>query len=273
LYKSLVTCADAERLKRNACYAVHEYKTEDFETFKRMVWAVFYHHFGIHDTCGPWCAWLRNKDNPEELKKLFYRDRVKDNALYVQILEIWNTYCSDAALREIHHLWHTNKCEYMNKFISKFVHKTMHLCMTIVGRARTYLAVSLDSVGYEEYYRTLFGILGLHYDETICGESHRRLDSKKLYEQAYNKRPEVRRAKCTTRAIKIREGMRKAILDKKKGYCYESGMNAPKSAKNAKKEKKEQVEPNQCRWCFKFGHTRRAHRDCGKTTFVKKKSK
>jgi hypothetical protein len=68
-----------------------------------MVWAVFYHHFGIHDTCGPWCAWLWNKDNPKELKKLFYRDNVKDNALYVQILEIWNTYCSDAALLEIHH--------------------------------------------------------------------------------------------------------------------------------------------------------------------------
>jgi hypothetical protein len=133
--------------------------------------------------------------------------------------------------------------------------------------------VSLDSVGYEEYYCTLFGILGLHYDETICGESHRRLDKRKLYKQAYNKRPEVRRVKCKTRAIKICEGMRKAILDKKKGYCYKSGMNAPKSAKKAKKEKKEQVEPNQCHWCFKFGHTRRAHRDCGKTTFVKKKSK
>jgi hypothetical protein len=101
--KSLCTTADAERLKRNACYAVHEYKMYDFETFKRMVWAVFYHRFSCHDTCGKWCPWLRNKDNPEELAKLFYRDKIKDKALYEQILEIWVTYCSDKALKDIHH--------------------------------------------------------------------------------------------------------------------------------------------------------------------------
>jgi hypothetical protein len=125
------------------------------------------------------------------LKKLFYQDKIKDGALYDQILEIWKTYCSDEELRDIHHKWHTNKCESMNKCISKFVLKTMHLCRSIVGQTRTYLAVSLDSVGYEEYYCTLFGILGLHYDDTICGKSHRCLDKRKIYERAYNKKPEV----------------------------------------------------------------------------------
>jgi hypothetical protein len=51
-----------------------------------------------------------------------------------------------------HHSWHTNKCESVNQFITKFICKSYHLCHTIVGRACTYLAVSLDSVGYEEYY-------------------------------------------------------------------------------------------------------------------------
>jgi hypothetical protein len=82
-----------------------------------MVWAVFYHHFGCHDTCGEWCPWLRNKDNPVELAKLFYRDKIKDKVLYEQILEIWVTYCLDEALRDNHHEWQTNKCESMNKFI------------------------------------------------------------------------------------------------------------------------------------------------------------
>jgi hypothetical protein len=148
--KSLVTTAVVEQLKRNSCYTVHGYKTYDFETFKRMVWAVFYHHFGMHDMCGPWCSWLRHKDNPEELKKLLYQDIIKDAPLYDQILEIWKTYCFDEELRDIHHEWHMNKCESMETIISKFVLKTMHLCRSIVGQARTYLAVSLDSVGYEE---------------------------------------------------------------------------------------------------------------------------
>jgi hypothetical protein len=130
-------------------YAVHKYKGYNFDTFKTMVWALLYHHFGFHDTCDVWCSWLKNQDNPEELKKLFNWDKKKDKVLYEQILEIWTTYCSDEALHDIHHKWHMNKCESMNKFISKFILKTMHLCRSIVGQAHTYLAVALDSVGYE----------------------------------------------------------------------------------------------------------------------------
>jgi hypothetical protein len=248
LDKSRVTTADAERLKRNTCYAVHEYKSHGFDTFKQMVWAVLDHHFGCHDNCGPWCPWLKNQDKPEELKKLFYRDKIKDKAIYDQILEIWRTYCSDKPLRDIHHEWHTNKCESMNNFICKFIPKTTHLCMSIVGQARTYLAVGLDSVGYEDYYRTLFGILGLHYNENVCGLSHQRLDNNKKYQRTYFKRPNVRRDRCKKRAIKIREMIHKVLQDKKKGYTYKSGMSGPQIAK---KEKRQTGVLVQCKYCLK----------------------
>ena len=106
------------------CFAVHEHKSNDFLTFKKSVWAVLHHHFGSHETCGDWCPWLRNEDNPEELKKLFYRSKIKDVEMYQQILEIWETYCCDKALRDIHHEWHTNKCESMNKIHHKMCTKT-----------------------------------------------------------------------------------------------------------------------------------------------------
>ena len=51
-YKSECTTADAERLKRNMNSALHQYKSHDFATFKRMIWAVLYHHFDVHDLCG-----------------------------------------------------------------------------------------------------------------------------------------------------------------------------------------------------------------------------
>ena len=79
---SMCSFADALHLKRNACYAVHDYKGEDFETFKKSVWAVLHHHFGDHSTCGKWCPWLRNKDDPEALKKLFYRCKDNNVKLY-----------------------------------------------------------------------------------------------------------------------------------------------------------------------------------------------
>jgi hypothetical protein len=40
-YKSRLSLADAERLKQNLTYALHQYKGEDFATFKKMIWAVF----------------------------------------------------------------------------------------------------------------------------------------------------------------------------------------------------------------------------------------
>jgi hypothetical protein len=267
---SKVTTADAERLKRNVCYAVHQYKSEDFPTFKKSVWAVLHHHFGCHDTCGEWCPWLKNKDKPEELKKLFYGSKDTDKAIYEQILEIWNTYCSDQALHEIHHEWHTNKCESMNKFITKFINKSTHLCRSIVGKARTYLAVGLDSIGYEEYYRTLFGILGLDYDERICGLSHRRLDKKKIWHKNYSNKLEVRRARCLVRALKIRENIRKVLQDKKDGKTYATGMNGPKLAKKPKKEKGTTKPSVPCSHCGKLGHKMRTHRDCGESTYKKK---
>jgi hypothetical protein len=267
---SKVTTADAERLKRNVCYAVHQYKSEDFPTFKKSVWAVLHHHFGSHDTCGEWCPWLKNKDKPEELKKLFYRCKDKDKAFYEQILEVWNTYCSDKALHDIHHEWHTNKCESMNKFITKFINKSTHLCRSIVGKARTYLAVGLDSVGYEDYYRTLFGVLGIDYDERICGVSHRRLDKRKIWNKTYSNKLEVRRARCLKRALKIRESIRKVLQDKKEGKTYATGMNGPKLAKKAKKEDGTPKVTVPCTHCGKLGHKMRSHQDCDKTTYKQK---
>jgi hypothetical protein len=264
------TTADAERLKRNMTYALHQYKTESFEIFKRMIWAVFYHHFGIHDTCGEWCRYLQNKDNPEELKKLYYRCKVKNANLYQQLLDIWNQFCTDESLREVHHEWHTNKCESMNQFITKFIRKCSHLCMTIVGRARTYLAVGIDSVGYEDYYRSLFQLLKIEYDEETMKTHHERVDARKIRKKAYDKLPEVRRRLAMGRAIRIRENIRKLLQDKKVGKSYESGMNGP-----AKKEKKSKSK-NQglpCKSCGKFGHVRQTHHDCTNSTYENREIK
>jgi hypothetical protein len=81
-------------------YALHQYKNADYATFKQMIWAVFYHNFGIHNTCGEWCKWLQNKDNPEELKNIYYRSKVENAKLYQQLFAIWEVYCTDKSLKE-----------------------------------------------------------------------------------------------------------------------------------------------------------------------------
>jgi hypothetical protein len=172
--------ADAERLKHNLNYALHEFKGHNFATFRHMIWAVFYHHFNIHDICSACCHSLQYKDNPEKLKKLHYQCKVEHNELYEQLLAIWQVYCTNKMLKDIHHSWNTNKCESMNQFIAKFIHKSQHLCCTIMGRARTYLAVLINSIGYKQYYRTLFELLDLDYNKNILLNYHQQLDSNKI---------------------------------------------------------------------------------------------
>jgi hypothetical protein len=234
-----------------------------------MIWAVFFHHFGIHDTCGDWCRSLKYKDNPEELKKLFYRCKEKDSLLYQQLFDIWEVYCTDDALKEVHHEWHTNKCESMNQFISKFVRKSTYLCRTIVGKGRTYLAVSLDSIGYVKYYRALFELLNLEYADDILNRHHLRLDKDKIRKRKYDVQPEVRRRQAAGRAIKIREKIRKLHEDKKEGKSYGSGMNDPskKEDKNGKKN------TNICEHCKQVGHSRRSSKKCLLSTWKPKKKK
>jgi hypothetical protein len=263
---SKCSTADAERLKRNMTYALHEYKSHDFATFKKMSWAVLYHHFNVHDDCGPWCRSLKYQDNPEELKKLHYRSKEEHPELYAQLLVIFETYCSDEALKEVHHLWHTNKCESINAFISKFVPKTKHLCRTIVGKARTYLAISLDSVGYEEYYRTLFELIDLEYDTEIMQSMHQRMDRKKINRTDYDLRPEVRKQAATARAIKIRENIRREYCDTKAGKTYGSGSNDPSAKANEENGCSKKKGKAICPFCQKVGHKTRRSKYCTYTT-------
>ncbi len=166
--------------------------SEAFATLKYIIWAILHHHFGSHDNCDDWCAWLQNKDNPKALKKFFYHCKVKDVALYQQIMGIWNTYCLDEALLDLHHEWHTNKCESLNQFVTKFILKSKHLCRTIVGQAPTNLAVGLASIGYENYYRTLFNLLGVSYNQVILLLHHRQKNARKRYNQLRDNKAEVR---------------------------------------------------------------------------------
>jgi hypothetical protein len=97
---------------------------------------------------------------------------------------------TDASLKKLHHAWQTNKCESMNQFVIKeFIQKSYHLCRTIIGRAPTYPAISIDSIGYDEYYQTLFPLLNIKYYDIIMQTHNERLDKNKIQKQAYTRLP------------------------------------------------------------------------------------
>jgi hypothetical protein len=124
---------------------------------------VLYHHFRVHDTCGAWYFWLLgNKGNPEALKNFttmigirmqLCTNRYSKSGIDTVQTRPYKIYTMNGVKRSV--------SQPMDHFITKFVQKNMHLCNTIVGKACTYLAVSFDSIGYQEYYTMLYKVLGL----------------------------------------------------------------------------------------------------------------
>jgi hypothetical protein len=133
---------------------------ESFRKFKVAAKAVLEHHFNNHTFCGKWCPANKWKDDERKKKALKYRCKVKHALLYEQMKAIHNTY-TDVwwNLQEIYHEFHSNKCESLNGFRTKFLleHKHKHYCWSIINRARTYLAVrkvlfcTMDYIGYHNH--------------------------------------------------------------------------------------------------------------------------
>jgi hypothetical protein len=84
-------------------------------------------------------------------KKGKFRDKLKNEKEYHQQLKLKKKYLSRVRMRRYYHEF-CNKTEQLHGFVVNiFLPKRSYFCRTICGRARTYLAMSIDSLGFEEY--------------------------------------------------------------------------------------------------------------------------
>jgi hypothetical protein len=140
--------------------------------------------------------------------------------------QIHDIYTEPDNLRDIWHEVHSNKCESLNGFITKFLPKHKHYCRTIVNRGRSYLAIGIDSVGYQKYYRILWKMLCLEPSTTVI-EHHRRLDQIRLTMKVYHASPEAKKKRKHIMNNKLREAAEKLIKDKKEGKNYGTNLAGP----------------------------------------------
>jgi hypothetical protein len=219
------TANDAERMKRNFAYFLHMYRKHPFHEFQKAGQAVLEHHFNNHELCGDWCP--ANKWQGEDKDKMLkYRCKKINAKLYEQMKQIHDIYTEPDNLRDIWHEVHSNKCESLNGFITKFLPKHKHYCRTIVNRGRSYLAIVIDSVGYQKYYRILWKMLCLEPSTTVI-EHHRRLDQIRLTMKVYHASPEAKKKRKHIMNNKLREAAEKLIKDKKEGKNYGTNLAGP----------------------------------------------
>ncbi len=272
------------RLSRNMSYMLKQYRrgTENcsFEKFQRAAKASFEHHWNNHEFCGTWCQAKDWTDEEKETNKNMFRNKETHQKEYYQQFGVHSKYTEEDRLRRVFHEWTTNKTEQIHSLVTNvFLPKRSYYCRTICGRARTYLAVSIDSIGYYEYNRTLYLELGLHMT-TITAVFYKQQDKRRQTDRAYANKPERRKLRAEHRLENINEEWRREVIDKQTGNTYRSGIAVTSQTTKSSSEKQSssqggpvvdgaggfEDENNRpfCKACKNYGHQRRSSRLCPK---------
>jgi hypothetical protein len=191
-------------------------------------------------------------------KKGKFRVKLKNEKEYHQQLKMKKKYLSTVRMRRCYHEFCNNKTEQLHGFVvNVFLPKRSYFCRTICGRARTYLAMSIDSLGFEEYYKQLSAALGM----TMSSATERYFqqhDQKRILDQNYANRPERRTKRAKRKLEEIQKAWKIEIDDKAKGHTYRSRMAAPtvEGIEVSTNEGAEESSTPFCKACGNYGHQR-----------------
>jgi hypothetical protein len=151
--------------------------------------------------------------------------------------------------------------------VNVFLPKRSYFCRTICGKARTFLAVSVDSLGYYEYYRRLYldvGIIMSTYTEAFYKE----MDKRREHDKSYQKSEDFRKKRSQRKLDKITMEWKRDIVDKLAGTTYESGIAGPAGNDSkptiAQAAKTNNKSTSFCNACKNYGHSRKSSFKCTK---------
>jgi hypothetical protein len=183
--------------------------------------------------------------------------------LYKQCVEIHEAYTTEQGLRELKHLYDTNKCESMNKFVTKFVPQASNFSGTRKWERRVMYAVGVDSLGYRGYHHRVYLALGLEVRDSNL-DLWDKLDHKNEWRKDYSERPDFRHKMAPlSRLSKLMEELKKEKEDNLKGRQYASGMAAPMGGgESLNKGEKVPSSKAHCSYCHNKGHKTKKSRLC-----------
>jgi hypothetical protein len=174
------TKMDAERMKRRLSWTLRLHSGGTYKEFETAVEAVLEHYFNNHEFCGDWCK--AREGTEEQLKKteLCFRCKRRDKELHIFLQKHHREFMKEEKLCQLYHQYDTNNVERFNKFLTKFLPKDRTYCQTIENKARSMLAVGLQSIGYRKLYSRVFALTGIEMtDDDITYLFFASEDSKK----------------------------------------------------------------------------------------------
>ena len=156
---------DCMTIKKNFGYMVKQLRSIPKEEWEKAARAVLEHYFENHSFCGSWCK-RRNmtkeelEDNRKEKGK-FYRCKERDAVVYDTLKSILDPFITLSRLEEIAHGCDTQANESLNGIIAWFAPKNKTFAGSRSLKARVYLAVGINLVGYKVFLTRLLRRLGI----------------------------------------------------------------------------------------------------------------
>jgi hypothetical protein len=135
----------------------------------------------------------------------------------------------ETKLRQLYHQYDTNNVEGFNKFLTKFLPKDKTYCQTIENKARSMLAVGLQSIGYRQLYQRIFKLTRIPIEvDNIKSLFLRDKDTDKLWPRKVHRRKEgIKIIRMREQYRRLREGVEKLKADNAKALRYQPGMMGP----------------------------------------------
>ncbi len=216
-------------------------------------------------------AWT---DEEKEEFKNKYRNKSEDMKTYEQQKKCKEKFLSEPRMRRCFHPFGNNKTESIHGLVvNVLLPKRSYFSATICGRARTYLACSIDSLGFEAYYKRLCLELGIKMSN-ITGRFYEQHDRRRATDAAYGKKPERMIIRSKKKIDNIRREWKKDVIDKKKGNTYRSQIAGTEPKEKKSKKRKRGGEKGDatgkdgkvlyCKTCKNYGHQRRSSTKCRK---------
>jgi hypothetical protein len=162
-------------------------------------------------------------------------------------------------------LWHrcdANLVEAFNEFLTKFLPKDKTCCQTMEKKARSMIAVGLQSIGCRQFCTRAFERTGIQSsEEDITGCFLRKEDADKLWRKLSRRRENVKIERMHKHCRKMKEGVEKLVADNGKDLEHGPGMMGP-AGEESDLQSRRQKSTKICRHCGITGHVRTSSKFC-----------
>jgi hypothetical protein len=256
------TKLDAERMKRRMSWTLRLHSNGTYTEFRKAVLAVLEHHFDNHQHCADWCQ--AASGTAEEIRDsgLRFRSKERNKELYLFLKSHHEQFMEETKLRQLYHQYDTNMVEGFNKFLTKFLPKDKTYCKTIENKARSMLAVGLQSIGYRQLYRRVFELTGIPIElDDITSLFLRDEDADKLWRKVHRRKEGIKIIRMREQYRRLREGVDKLKADNARALGYQPGMMGPGGNEGDPQCKKQR---RACKHCGFMSHSRISSRKCPK---------